>query len=73
MTNLDPSPSDRHLRGAVRRPQLVRSIALEHRIVRYESSPDRCTIFPPACEPAEQLTTWLSADQSAFVDLESAR
>lgn len=46
---------------------------LEAVVVRYEIGPDRCTIFPRGCSDEEKLTRWLSADLSAFVDLETVR
>ena len=47
--------------------------ALEAVVVRYETGADRCTIFPRECVDEKKLTTWLSADLSAFVDLECTR
>lgn len=47
--------------------------SLESIVVRYEDRPDRCTIAPRECSEADQLTTWLSADVRAFVDLADAR
>lgn len=73
MTNLETSPTGLLMEWAAVADRTPPSIVLEHRIVRYESTPDRCTIFPADCSPENQLTTWLSADQSAFVDLESVR
>ncbi|QLK26870.1 hypothetical protein HYG81_04465 [Natrinema zhouii] len=43
--------------------------ALESIVVRYEDRPDRCTIAPRECSEIDQLTTWLSADVGAFVEL----
>ncbi len=49
------------------------AIALESIVVRYDGRPDRCTITPHECSEADQLTTWLSADVQAFVDLVDVR
>jgi hypothetical protein len=46
---------------------------LESIVVRYEDRPDRCTITPRECPDAERLTTWLSADVGAVVDLAEVR
>lgn len=46
---------------------------LESIVVRYEDRPDRCTITPRECADAERLTTWLSADVGAVVDLADVR
>ncbi|UHQ96055.1 DUF7511 domain-containing protein [Natrinema halophilum] len=46
---------------------------LESVVVRYEDRPNRCTIVPRECPEAERVTTWLTADARAFVDLEDAR
>ncbi|WP_254764885.1 DUF7511 domain-containing protein [Natrinema marinum] len=48
-------------------------VALESVVVQYENRPDRCTVVPRECSEAERVTTWLSADVGAFVDLEDAR
>jgi hypothetical protein len=47
--------------------------ALESIVVRYEGRPDRCTIAPRECSEADQLTTWISANVRAFVDLADVR
>jgi len=46
---------------------------LESVVVAYESRPDRCTVVPRECSEAERVTTWLSADVGAFVDLGDVR
>ncbi|MFB6308062.1 MAG: hypothetical protein ABEH35_01910 [Haloarculaceae archaeon] len=48
-------------------------IQLEMAIVRYTDRPDRCTVHNPDCDEIERLSTWLSADLSLAVDLESMR
>lgn len=47
--------------------------ALESIVVRYEDRPDRCTIAPRECSETDQLTTWISANVRAFVDLADVR
>ncbi|WP_092905787.1 DUF7511 domain-containing protein [Halostagnicola kamekurae] len=51
----------------------TRSIDLDAIVVRYETQADRCTITPRECPERDRLTTWLSADVDAFVDLADAR
>lgn len=46
---------------------------LESRLVRYPNGPDRLTVHPPGVDGVALLSTWLTADADAFVDLESAR
>ncbi|MBZ6496503.1 DUF7511 domain-containing protein [Natrinema longum] len=46
---------------------------LESIVVRYEHRPDRWTISPRECPEAKRVTTWLSADAAAVVDLEECR
>jgi len=42
-------------------------------LVRYEDGPDKCTIAPPDPDESERLTTWLTANRSAFVSLAERR
>lgn len=46
---------------------------LEAKLVRYPDGPDRLTIHPPGTEGVTLMSTWLTADADAFVDLESVR
>ncbi|ELY48673.1 DUF7511 domain-containing protein [Natronorubrum bangense] len=46
---------------------------LECVVVHYQDRPDRCTITPRECSETERLTTWLSADIGAVVDLDAVR
>lgn len=39
-------------------------------VVDQEVSPTRCTVYPRHADTDERTTTWLSADFSAFSDLE---
>jgi len=40
-------------------------------VVEYEDAPDECTIFPPGVSQMERMTTWISAKEGSYVDLES--
>ncbi|MFC7079785.1 DUF7511 domain-containing protein [Halorussus caseinilyticus] len=42
-------------------------------VVDYEDGPDRRTVYPDGLSSVERMSTWLTADDDAFVDLESAR
>jgi|GEM_PF-3003946 len=43
------------------------------RAVQYPNGPTRCTMFPDGLTGMARLETWLSANQSIFVDLEEWR
>lgn len=47
--------------------------ALHSVVVEQETGPTRCTVYPRHLAHDERTTTWLSADHSAFFDLESMR
>ncbi|WP_246279844.1 DUF7511 domain-containing protein [Natronomonas salina] len=40
-------------------------------VVEYEDGPDECTIYPNGVSGAERMTTWISAKEGSFVDLET--
>lgn len=42
-------------------------------VVRYSDRPNRCTVAPPGLTGDARMSTWLSADQSAFVSLADRR
>ncbi len=46
---------------------------LRHEIVSYPDGPDRCTIFPPDATGVTRMSTWLTANCDAVVDLASVR
>ncbi|UPV74598.1 hypothetical protein M0R89_00670 [Halorussus limi] len=48
-------------------------IALRSVVVEYEGRPDRRTVYPEGVFGTERMTSWLTADDSAFVDLDVAR
>ena len=50
-----------------------RSITLRSSLVRYDDDSDRRTVYPPGLSSVARMSTWLTADDDAFVDLESAR
>lgn len=50
-----------------------RAYDLHSVVVDQETGPTRCTIYPRSLSRDERTTTWLSADHSAFYDLESMR
>jgi hypothetical protein len=56
-----------------RSAQSHRPITVRSRLVRYDDRPDRRTVYPPGCSGDARLSTWLSADSDAFVDLETVR
>ena len=56
-------------RGPTDRPDVELALT----VVRYTDSPDRCTVYPPGAAGDTRMSTWLSADRSAFVDLDTAR
>ncbi|TYL39349.1 hypothetical protein CV102_08745 [Natronococcus pandeyae] len=47
--------------------------ALEAAVVEYETRPDRRTIYPADGADDRRLTAWLTANASAFVDLDDRR
>lgn len=69
----DYDTDDVHRRLTAASQYSTRAIDIESIVVRYENRADRCTITPRECPAPERLTTWLSADVDAFVDLEAVR
>jgi hypothetical protein len=49
------------------------SFELRSVVVNYEHRPDRRTVYPRGLSSIERMSTWLTADADAFVDLESVR
>lgn len=41
--------------------------------VSYPDAPDRCTIHPPTRDRIAMMSTWLTANDNAFVDLAQQR
>ncbi|WP_128476037.1 DUF7511 domain-containing protein [Halorussus pelagicus] len=48
-------------------------IALRSVVVEYEDRPDRRTVYPAGVSEMERMSSWLTADDDAFVDLEATR
>ncbi|WP_435174916.1 DUF7511 domain-containing protein [Halorussus sp. AFM4] len=69
-TRTDPDAPD----GRQHEPRLDRpDVELSSVVVDYEDRPDRRTVYPEGLSSVERMSTWLTADDDAFVDLESAR
>ncbi|WP_254271786.1 DUF7511 domain-containing protein [Haloarcula marina] len=50
-----------------------RDIDLSATVVRYTDRPDRCTVYPPGSSGVARMSTWISADADAFLDIETMR
>lgn len=50
-----------------------RAVTLESTLVSYDDGADRRTVYPPGLSSVARMSTWLTADSEAFVDLEGAR
>jgi len=50
-----------------------RPVTLESSLVEYEEGSDRRTIYPPGLSSIARMSTWLTADSDAFVDLDDVR
>jgi hypothetical protein len=48
-------------------------VTLTAALVRYDGRPDRRTVYPPELSSVARMSTWLTANADAFVDLDSAR
>ncbi|WP_135852786.1 DUF7511 domain-containing protein [Halorussus salinus] len=46
-------------------------IGLRSVVVEYEERPDRRTVYPAGVSGMERMSSWLTADDDAFVDLDS--
>lgn len=44
---------------------------LEHVTVENDGAPDECALFPCGATETELHTTWITAQEGSFVDLES--
>lgn len=42
-------------------------------VVRYTDRPDRCTVYPPDASGDARMSTWLTVDRAACVDLDTFR
>ena len=66
------APDSSHTR-AEPDPRFVAPTGLKLAVVRYEGSPDRCTLSPRDVDEDDLPTHWLSADTSLLVPLASMR
>ncbi|UPW00696.1 hypothetical protein M0R88_01005 [Halorussus gelatinilyticus] len=46
-------------------------VELRSVVVEYEDRPDRRTVYPAGVSGMERMSSWLTADDDAFVNLES--
>ncbi|WP_276301707.1 DUF7511 domain-containing protein [Halorussus lipolyticus] len=49
------------------------SIELDSVVVEYDERPDRRTIYPGEASGTERMSSWLTADDAGFVDLDAMR
>ncbi len=42
-------------------------------VEKYEERPDQCTIFPSQTDGVERMSTWITATEGSFVDLQTIR
>jgi hypothetical protein len=61
------------LDGTDRMRNQAQPITLTAALVQYDGRPDRRTVYPPGLSSVARMSTWLTADADAFVDLDSAR
>ena len=69
--NPDPDPA----RSDPSRPDELplAGTVVEARIVRYDDQPDELTLYPRDISRGRQATTWISAREGSFVDLQEHR
>ncbi|MCD2199683.1 MULTISPECIES: DUF7511 domain-containing protein [unclassified Halobacterium] len=60
-------------RGAQQSRDDVDRTPLDATVVRYQNTPDRCTLSPPNVDSDRRLTAWLSVDADALVTLAENR
>ncbi|WP_157572919.1 DUF7511 domain-containing protein [Halogranum rubrum] len=76
-TSLTDDSTDADTDGSMQVPPFYGSDATQPKydaeIARYDDAPDECTISPTATEGEERLTTWLSAQDGSYVDLDGMR
>jgi hypothetical protein len=65
--------ADRRPEPAADRPCDHPSIELCSVLVEYDEMPDRRTVYPDGLGGVERMSTWLTADATAFVDLGANR
>lgn len=42
-------------------------------VEKYDNRPDQCTIFPSGSEGFERMSTWITAREGSYVDLQTMR
>jgi hypothetical protein len=42
-------------------------------VEKYDERPDQCTIFPSQSDGVERMSTWITATEGSFVDLQTMR
>lgn len=42
-------------------------------VEKYDDRPDQCTIFPSDEEGVKRMSTWITAREGSFVDLQTMR
>ncbi|MFC7226850.1 hypothetical protein N0B31_05500 [Salinirubellus salinus] len=58
---------ERGLESAETPPGLVSAV------VAYTDGPDRRTVYPPGLSSVERMSTWFTADDDAFLDVDEMR
>ncbi|WP_132059816.1 DUF7511 domain-containing protein [Halorussus amylolyticus] len=48
-------------------------LGLRSVVVTYDDRPDRRTVYPEGLSSVERMSTWFTANDGAFVDLDGAR
>jgi len=47
--------------------------SLQAIVEKYDERPDQCTIFPSRTDGVERMSTWITAREGSFVDLQTMR
>lgn len=68
-TDSDPGSTDRPRPDERPRAGTV----VEARLVRYDHAPDELTLYPRDVTRGRKPTTWVSAEEGSFVDLQEFR
>lgn len=54
-------------------PPVERATDLQATVVRYDGKPDECTLHPREASVSELLTSWITAREGAYVEVEKCR
>ncbi len=49
------------------------TLEIDHITVENDDDPNECALFPATASEAELTTTWISAQEGSYIDLESIR